>query len=144
MKVESGHDEKEALLQEEGGTSFLQALKGTVLSFTAVFFFTTFATCVQLLERRIPDFELNAFRFGIPLLFYVIKLLIRSEVPKIDRDKWAVTIGYTIAAFVSSFTYFVSVSLLARRHYFIHRVRIGDHLSPGFVFVVLGGEVDGH
>ena len=49
-------------------------LKGVTCAFADAVCNAASATCVQLLERRIPDLELNAFRNAIPLVLYSIVL----------------------------------------------------------------------
>ena len=75
-------------------------------------FFTSSATSVQLLQRRIPDFELNVFRFGPPLLLYFIPLVFSRKLPTIEIAQLGATVSYILVVFVSAFSYFVSISLL--------------------------------
>ena len=63
--------ETEQFLQKnDTEKSYFESFKGIIAVFSVVILYTASATCVQLLERRIPDLELNAFRCGIPLIFY--------------------------------------------------------------------------
>ena len=112
MEEDLKDTKRDSLLEGEHHGGYLQTVKGVVLSFTSVFIFTTYATCVQLLERRIPDFELNSFRFGIPLLLYTMKLLFCRLFPRIERDKIGVVTGYLVVLFIAAFSYFISISLL--------------------------------
>ena len=57
---EKHNDERHSLLSND--KSYRRKLKGTLLGFVIVLFFTTSAVSVQLLERRIPDLELNTIR----------------------------------------------------------------------------------
>ena len=107
--------EKNALLdghESSGQKEYLQTMKGISLGFASVILFTSSATSVQLLQRRIPDFELNAFRFGPPLLLYLIPVIVCRKLPTIERDKIGAAICYILVVFVSAFSYFVSISLL--------------------------------
>ena len=61
----SAETETKQLLENDNRLN-LTSVKGLVAAFTVVILHATSATCVQLLERRIPDLELNAFRCGIP------------------------------------------------------------------------------
>ena len=67
------------------------------------------ATCVQLLERRIPDLELNTFRNGIPLVLYSIVFLLMRSWPVIERRQIGVTFLYTVVAFLSASMFFIAV-----------------------------------
>ena len=65
------------------------------------------ATCVQLLERRIPDLELNAFRNTIPLVLYAIVFLLMRRWPVIERSQMGITFLYTVVTFVSQSLFFI-------------------------------------
>ena len=92
--------------------NYMQTIKGIVSVFTAVILLTASAISVQLLERRIPDLELNAFRSSTPLLCYSIGILITRKWPVISRSEIKVTVVYTVQTFLSGLCAFVSVSLL--------------------------------
>ena len=76
--------EKEGLLIEEseqdnednkGRKRCLQSFRGVTATFAQVLLFTASATSVQLLERRIPDLELNTFRNAVPAVLYAMGIL---------------------------------------------------------------------
>ena len=48
----------------KGRSNFKEKLKGTVVAFLVVLKYTASGVSVQLLERRIPDLELNTIRNG--------------------------------------------------------------------------------
>ena len=105
--------EKAQLLESESNEkSYLKKATGVIAVFSAMLLFSSSATCVQLLERRIPDLELNTFRSGIPLLFYATGLLIMRRWPVIDRSKIAATLGYSLGISCSGLSQFVAVSFL--------------------------------
>ena len=70
------------------------------------------ASSVQLLERRIPDLELNTFRNGIPLVLYSIVFLLLRRWPVIERRQIGVTFLYTVVSFLCASMFFIAVSLL--------------------------------
>ena len=86
--MESRTETKQLLEKEKADKrSCLKKALGIIAVFSMVILFSTSATCVQLLERRIPDLELNTFRLGIPLLFYTIGLIILRKWPMIERSE---------------------------------------------------------
>ena len=68
------------------------------------------ATCVQLLERRIPDLELNAFINAIPLVLYASVFILMRRWPVIERSQIGITFLYTDVTFVSQSLFFIAVS----------------------------------
>ena len=108
-------EEEEEEEEEEGDVEsrkYFRLCSGIIAAFGSAILFTSSATSVQLLERRIPDFELNIFRFGVPLLFSLIYLIFSKQYPIIERGKIRTTIFYGFIVFIASFCYFVAVSLL--------------------------------
>ena len=86
--------------------------QGSIAVFSAMILFSVSGTCVQLLERRIPDLELNTFRTGVPLVFYFVGILILRRWPVIERSKIAATLAYSQGVSGSGFSQFVAVSFL--------------------------------
>ena len=109
--VESEED-KDLLDKAEDRPTRFQSFKGIVATFVGKFLFILSGACVQLLERRIPDFELNTFRNGIPLIVYTIVVLAKRKWPAIKRDKIGVTFLYTVVTFTNGFLIFVSITFL--------------------------------
>ena len=101
------------LLQNEGSKrSYLKTATGIIAVFTAVILFSVSDTCVQLVERRIPDLEMNTFRSGIPLMFCTSVMLILQRWPIIEVSKIVAILAYSLANFCSSLSQFVAVSFL--------------------------------
>ena len=92
--------------------SIVDTLKGIIAAFTTVILHAIGATCVQLLQRRIPDLELNMFRSVAPFLMYSLYFLIKCNWPIIESDKIGITSLYIVTSFTSILCYFVAVSLL--------------------------------
>ena len=106
--TETGH-----LLQNESiEKSYLKTATGVIAVFSAVILFCISATSVQLLERRIPDLELNTFRSGIPLIFYSTILLVIKRWPIIERSQFAATLAYSLGISCSALSQFIAVSFL--------------------------------
>ena len=103
---------KKLLEKESFQKPCLETVKGVIAAFSVVILYTTSATCVQLLERRILDFELNAFRSGIPLIFYSIGLIIMWEMPVIEKSEIGVILLYSLGGSSSKMGEFVAVTFL--------------------------------
>ena len=107
------NSERKRLLDiEVDRKKLLVTFKGIIAVFLAVVLFTTSATCVQLLERRIPDMELNTFRLGVPLLFYAAGLVILRRWPVIDRSQIWATLAFAFVTSSSALAEFVAVTFL--------------------------------
>ena len=89
-----------------------QTLLGLAAAFGCVFLYTTAATCVQLLERRIPDFELNAIRSFVTLLCCSLYLTLRLKLPRIERSHFGPIFLYMGLVFVNRICTYLSVSLV--------------------------------
>ena len=87
-------------------------LKGIICALADAVCNAVSSTCVQLLERRIPDLELNTFRNAIPLVLYAIVFLLMRRWPVIERGKIGITLLYTVVTFVCATLFFIAVSLL--------------------------------
>ena len=102
---------KQLIVKKFNATSYLESVKGIIAVFFAIILYTASATCVQLLERGIPDLELNTFRCGIPLIFYSIGLIVMQRWPIIDRSE-IVALLYSLAGSSSKMGEFVAVTFL--------------------------------
>ena len=118
MSDQVGIDERDKLLEKEttDGQKYerghLHTLKGVAGSVTSVLVASTSITSVQLLERRIPDFELNTFRFALPLVICILWLVLNRDSPCMSRVDMVPTVKYSIAVFFGSTVYFLAVPLV--------------------------------
>ena len=65
LRKQKPETETDGLLEEKDNlqrTGFFHKFKGVIAAFGAVLFYVSSGTSVQLLNRRIPDFELNTIR----------------------------------------------------------------------------------
>ena len=108
--IESFQDEPKSEGKREKG--YLRTLKGISGTFVSVIMAVTSASTVQLLERRIPDLELNTYRFALPLVVCSAALLVKRLNPCMERIEMTQTLLYSTAVFMASFFYYVSVTLL--------------------------------
>ena len=108
--------EKAALLgdtileEKQGGT--VQKAKGIFAACLWLIFMVISIVSVQLLERRIPDFELNAARCALPFLLSTIGMLTRRQLPVIPREEIISTTLYSFLSFTCSVTLYIAATLL--------------------------------
>ena len=115
LRREETDTETDGLLEgkdDSQRTGFIHKLKGVIAAFGAVLFYVCSGTSVQLLNRRIPDFELNTIRSAVSLIVYSSYILITRKWPVVPRDMIAATVGYVIASFLTAFCYYAALSLL--------------------------------
>ena len=74
---------EDTLLEEKQGT--VQKAKGIFTACVWVICMVISIVSVQLLERRIPDFELNAARCALPFLLSTMFMVARRKLPLIAR-----------------------------------------------------------
>ena len=67
---------------------------------------------VQLLERRIPDFELNAARCALPFLLSTMFMVARRKLPLIARAEIFSTTLYSLLSFICSVSLYIAATLL--------------------------------
>ena len=96
----------------EERNEFLKSFKGVVVTFAQVLLFVASATSVQLLERRIPDLELNTFRNAVPAPLYTLGILFTQKWPAIQWDKIRITFLYAVVTFINGLFFFIAVTLL--------------------------------
>ena len=103
-------DERESLLKDKG--NYKDKLKGTLVSFLVVLKYTASAVSVQLLERRIPDLELNAIRCGGASILYLVILLMRGTYPSVPRRIFKGLLVYILVTTLCSGIIFVSMAMV--------------------------------
>ena len=93
-------------------TSILQTLKGLIAKLLVALLTTTSATCVQLLQRTVPDFELDASRFSTTAVVLFIWLLISRKSLKIPTSEIFNVLCYGFITFVDTTSIYVAVTML--------------------------------
>ena len=111
-ETELSPESKQLLEKDNNATSYLESVKGIIAVFSVVILNTVSASCVQLLERRIPDFELNTFRSVVPLIFLSIGLIVMRRWPRIDRSEIGLTILCSVLGSSSKMGELVAVTFL--------------------------------
>ena len=104
------NDEKESLLEDR--SNYKEKIIGTVLGFVVVLMGAASGVSVQLLERRIPDMELNTMRSGGACILFLAVLLSRGRFPHVPRSIWKGVLVYTLVTSMCSVTIYVSMAML--------------------------------
>ena len=113
MELQSLLSTQETLDQKEKeNISFVETLKGLGAAFVWLSLVIGGTICVQLLEQRVPEFELNAWRFGIPLIIYSVLIVIMRRWPLISKSEIPAVLLYAAAHFNISLFYTLSFTLL--------------------------------
>ena len=102
--------EKASLLGDKQGV--VQKGKGVLAAFLRLVALVVSSASVQLLERRIPDFELNTVRCAVPFLLSAIGMVTRRQLPVISREEIGSTTLYSLLSSTTSITMYVAVTLL--------------------------------
>ena len=74
--------------------NFFQTFKGIMTALTFVLLLATSGASVQLLERRIPDLELNGIRSFTPLVLSAIWMIFKRKFPVVPRKDLCSVIVY--------------------------------------------------
>ena len=111
-ETELSPESKQLLEKDNNSKSYLESVKGIIAVFSVVILNTISASCVQLLGRRIPDFELNTFRSVVPLIFLSIGLIVMRRWPRIDRSEIGLTILCSLLGSSSKMGELVAVTFL--------------------------------
>ena len=98
--------------KEKDDISFVETLKGLGAALVWLSLVIGGVICVQLLEQRVPDLELNAWRFGIPLMIYSVLILITRQWPLISKSEIPAVLMYSAAHFNVSLFYTLAFTLL--------------------------------
>ena len=93
-------------------TSFLHTLLGLILTILSVGVACISSVFVQLLERRIPDFYLNMFRYATALVCSLAGLIKIRAWPTVPRDLILATFCYSVLLFSMTIGKFISCTLL--------------------------------
>ena len=142
----SSKEEKDPLLDEQEDsdikekkeTTFYDRLKGFSAAFLAMTMGVTSTTSVQLLQRKIPDFELNTIRTAIALLSYSVVLLYRKESLLVPRSEILVTFCFCFLNFANSIGFYIAVTFIPVSS--AEAIRITSGIASGLVIFALFGE----
>ncbi len=97
--------------KESSKRPWFKHLKAILIAFVIPVSHIIGATAVQLLERRIPDFELQAFRSSAIILFALSWMLCHLQSPKVPLPEIFATVLYAFISTLSSSAIYVSFAL---------------------------------
>ena len=90
-----------------------QKVKALAAVLAGLFFATVASSvCVQLLNRAIPDFQLNTMRFAVAFTLQTIVLLIFKRLPKIPRHEIPYLALFGIFILVDNISIYAAVTFL--------------------------------
>ena len=92
--------------------SSLQKCKGIVAASTDVLMMVISVTCVQLLERKVPDFELNTIRQATGVLFFFIVSIVTGKGYVIHKCEIFGTMCLGFLSFGTSICIFIAVTYI--------------------------------
>ena len=97
------------------------------------------ATAVQLLQRRIPDFELNVMRFGTALILMSAALTVKREWPKIPKAEMINVLLVGILNFFVAMALYVSITFVPLST--AQSIEVTSNITSGLIlFAVFGVE----
>ena len=98
----------------EKENSSYDIFKGILAAFAWVPLLVTSAASVQLLERRIPDFELNALRFGTAGILFTSGLIFFTDRrPVIPTSEITSVMGFVTFTFCSTVSIYAAVPFIS-------------------------------
>ena len=112
LELQSLFDQEETKDNDEyEPVNYLDKLKGFASAWLWVAMVTVSATCCQLLERRIPDFELNTIRVFTAWILMIIVLLVKRRIPKTETFKMPYLFLHSFFASGISVPLYIAVTL---------------------------------
>ena len=84
---------------------FADIFKGLLCAFSVSCMLVMSSTFVQLLERRIPDFQLNAVRFASAFVFSSLSVIYTRELPILPRSEILITFCFGFLFFIGPIVY---------------------------------------
>ena len=97
--------------KDENTTSYFQKAKGILAAFAYVPLLVISSTGVQLLQRQIPDLELNAIRFGTAgILFSIAIIIATGKLPVVPISEIKSVMGMGTVTFCSTIAIFTGVT----------------------------------
>ena len=93
------------------------------------------AVCVQLLERKIPDFELNTFRCGTGFILFSLGFLFMRRRPVIPRKIWFSTACYGAIIFANTIATYTSVTFIPLTS--LQAMKITVNITSGVVLFAI-------
>ena len=100
--------------REEKERNSYETFKGILAAFAWVPLLVTSAASVQLLQRQVPDFELNALRFGTAgILFAIGVIFFTRQCPVIPILEITSVMGFVTFTFCSTVSNYTAVTFIS-------------------------------
>ena len=113
MRANDEASAKKALIaRKDKWTEYISTLRGLSTAFLYTMCAVASASSVQLLEKKIPDFELNSFRCGTTFIIFLFGMITRRNFPTIERTEIVSTMLYSVLAFSAAMTWYTAVTFL--------------------------------
>ncbi len=106
--LERTSEEEDGAKSPPGGEVWKGLLAAVLECLASVFSMTS----VQLLERSIPDLELNIFRFGVTFLGLSVGLAVRKQMPRIPKSEILGTVLFCVSQNLTATFLYVSVTFI--------------------------------
>ena len=121
--------------QQENLTHYLDKVKGFCAVLGSCLSAVVSYTTVQLLQRAIPDFELNALRYT-PVVVFLLPVLVIKRIPiLVQKDEIWGTAAYGLLFFLESITTYAAVTFIPVAH--LDAIKISLTVASGLVFFSL-------
>ena len=106
-------EENKALVStKDNWSKYIGLAKGYLAVFLYLVCVVASASSVQLLENRIPDFELNSFRCATPFIFSALAIIVTRNWPIIERSEISSTILYSVLCLLAAITMYAAATFL--------------------------------
>ena len=110
--MESDKDHEQANLLEKPETSnYCRKLKGIAAMVAWDVSVVISDTSCQLLQRKIPDFELNMLRFLVSVLYIVPILMYQRQMPRLSKSQIGPFVGLAVFNFITTQSAYTAVSM---------------------------------
>ena len=133
------HNEQDSLLSENNKSKSIQTLLGMMLALLWVLTMVVSAASVQLLQRQIPDFELNMFRCAAPFLCCCVGTIFTRRWPFLPKSEFLCTLLYSSLRIIGALTQYVAVTFVPIS--LVQCIIITSGVTSGIIlFAVFGTE----
>ena len=140
------NEESNALLSDSDSSrgsnsksfSPLQTIFGIASAFMVVPTMVTSTVCVQLLERHIPDFELNMFRYSVLLLGTTATWVLKADWPVVPASEIPGLVAYIILGIIYAMSDFTAATFMPIAT--VKCVAMTSAIFSGFILFSVFGE----
>ena len=132
-------NERDSLLSGNHKSKSVQTLTGMILALLWVLTMVVSAASVHLLQRQIPDFELNMFRCAAPFLCCCVGAIFMRRLPVLPKSEIVCTLLYSSLSIIGALTQYVAVTFVPIS--LVQCIIITSGVTSGIIlFAVFGTE----